>query len=120
MHNICHIEIPSTDFAKSKAFYEKLFGWKVQIEEEMNYAIWEPPEGPGGGFNAVKEPCTCEEGCCLIYIQVENADAKAAEIEAAGGKIIKPKTPVADYGWYALFEDTAGAVVALWESAKKD
>jgi predicted enzyme related to lactoylglutathione lyase len=120
MHDICHVEIPSTDFAKSKDFYEKLFGWKVNIEEEMNYAIWEAPEGPGGGFNPVKEPCMCEEGCCLVYIMVESVDAKAGEIEAAGGTIIKPKTPVADYGWFAIFQDTAGGVVAVWESAKKE
>jgi predicted enzyme related to lactoylglutathione lyase len=120
MHDICHVEIPSTDFAKSKDFYEKLFDWKVTILEEMNYAAWEAPEGPDGGFNPVKEPCTCEEGCCLVYILVESVDAKVGEIEAAGGSIIKSKTAVADYGWFAIFQDTAGGVVALWESAKKE
>jgi predicted enzyme related to lactoylglutathione lyase len=51
---------------------------------------------------------------------VESVEAKAGEIEAAGGTIIKPKTPVADYGWFAIFQDTAGGVVAVWESAKKE
>jgi predicted enzyme related to lactoylglutathione lyase len=120
MHDICHIEIPSTDFAKSKEFYEKLFGWEIEIDKEMNYAIWDAPEGPGGGFNPVKEPCNYEEGCCLVYIMVESVDAKVSEIKRAGGTIITPKTPFGDYGWYAVFKDTAGGVVALWESAKKD
>jgi len=120
MHNICHVEIPSTDFAKSKEFYEKLFGWKITIDEETDYAMWETPEGPGGGFDPVKEPCACEEGCCLVYIMVESVDDKVGEIEAAGGTITKPKTAVANYGWFAIFQDTAGGVVAIWESAKKE
>lgn len=122
MHHIYYIEIPSTDFAKSKEFYEKLFDWKVEIDEEMNYAYWETPEpeGLGGGFNPVKEPCTCKEGCCLVYILVESIDAKVGEIEGAGGTIVTPKTEIADFGWYAIFQDTIGAVVGLWESAKKD
>jgi predicted enzyme related to lactoylglutathione lyase len=120
MHEICHVEIPSTDVAKSKEFYEKVFGWKVELMPEVNYATWVPEEGPEGGFNLVKEPCTCGEAGCLVYIFVASVDEKAKEVEAAGGKMVKGKTAVGDVGWYALFEDPAGGVVGLWESAKKD
>lgn len=120
MHDICHVEIPSTDHAKSKEFYEKLFGWKVELMPEMNYATWEAPEGPGGGFDLVKEPCSCEEGCCLVYILVASVDDKVKEIEAAGGKVLKGKTAVGDMGWFATFQDPAGGVAALYESAKKE
>jgi len=119
MHEICHVEIPSADLAKSKEFYEKLFGWKVELMPEMDYASWEAEESPGGGFNLVKEPCACEEGGCLVYILVASVDDKAKEIKAAGGKVVKGKTAVGDMGWYAIFQDSAGGVAALWESAKK-
>lgn len=119
MHEICHIEIPTTDLAKSKAFYENVFGWKVEVDPATNYAMWTPDDGPGGGFNLVKEPCTCGEAGCVVYIFVASVDEKAKEVEAGGGKITKPKTAVGDMGWYALFEDPAGAAVGLWESAKK-
>jgi predicted enzyme related to lactoylglutathione lyase len=118
MNEICHVEIPSTDLKKSKEFYEKLFNWKVEIVPEMNYAMWTPPAGPAGGFNPVKEPCTCNEGCTLVYIWVESVNAKCKEIESAGGKVIKAKTTVGSMGWYAIIQDTAGAVVAIWEVAK--
>ncbi len=119
MHEICHVEIPSTDLAKSKEFYETLFGWKVESMPEMNYATWAPEAEPSGGFNLVKEPCKCGEAACLVYIRVASVDDKAKELEAAGGKITTPKTAVGDMGWYAIFEDPAGGVAALWESAKK-
>ena len=120
MHEICHVEIPSTDLAKSKEFYEKFFGWKVKLIPEMEYATWEAEEGPKGGFTLVKEPCTCGEGCCLVYILVASVDDKAKEIEAAGGKVVKGKTAVGDIGWFAVFQDPAGGVAALWEGAKKE
>ena len=120
MHEICHVEIPSTDLAKSKEFYEKFFGWKVKLIPEMEYATWEAEEGPEGGFTLVKEPCTCGEGCCLVYILVASVDDKAKEIEAAGGKVVKGKTAVGDIGWFAVFQDSAGGVAALWEGAKKE
>jgi predicted enzyme related to lactoylglutathione lyase len=119
MHQICHVEIPTTDFAKSKAFYENVFGWKVEVDPATKYAMWTPEDGPGGGFNLVEKPCTCGEAACLVYIFVASVDEKCKEVEAAGGKITKPKTAVGDMGWYALFEDPAGAAVGLWESAKK-
>lgn len=119
MHEICHIEIPSTDHAKSKEFYEKVFGWKVELMPQMKYAIWEAPEGPGGGFTLVKEVCKCNDGCSLVYVLVASIEEKVKEIEAAGGKITTGKTAVGDMGWFAVFEDAAGGVVALWENAPK-
>ncbi len=120
MHEICHVEIPTTDFAKSKAFYEKVFGWKVELMPEMNYATWEAETGPGGGFNLVKEPCACEDGCCLVYVLVASVDDKAKELAAAGGKITTPKTAVGDMGWFAVCRDPGGGVVGLWESVRKE
>jgi predicted enzyme related to lactoylglutathione lyase len=120
MHGICHIEIPTTDFAKSKAFYEAVFGWKVEIDPATNYAMWTAGEGPDGGFNLVKEPCTCGEAGCLVYVRVASVDETVKKLEAAGGKATTPKTAVGDMGWYAIFEDPAGGVAGLWESAKKD
>jgi len=118
MHQICHIEIPSNDYEKSKAFYEKVFGWKVEMVPEMNYAMWTAPEPPHGGFNKAKEPCACAEEGVLLYIQVASVDGKVKEIEGAGGKIVKGKTPVADMGWFAVFQDPAGATVCIWEGCE--
>ena len=119
MHGIWHIEIPTTDVAKSKAFYENVFGWKVEVDPATDYTMWTPDDGAGGGFNLVKEPCKCGEAGCLVYISVASVDEKAKEVKAAGGKVVKGKTAVGDVGWYVLFEDPAGAAVGLWESAKK-
>ncbi len=123
MSKIVHIEIPTTDFDKSKAFYEKVFGWNVELMPDMNYATWMPTDNKddvGGGFMKVDEPCGCTEGCVTIYIGVDSIDGKVKEIEAAGGNITVPKTPVGDFGFFAVFTDTAGGTVALWEGVPKE
>jgi len=123
MSKVIHIEIPSTDFDKSKVFYEKVFGWKVELMPEMNYATWMPTDNKqdiGGGFVKTDKPCDCSEGCITIYIGVDSIDGKVKEIEAAGGTIVTPKTAVGDFGFEAVFKDTAGGTVALFESVPKE
>ncbi len=113
MSKIVHIEIPSTDFGKSKEFYSKVFGWKVDMTPGMDYATWTPPDkGVGGGFTKSDKPAT--EGVGL-YIGVDDIEAKLTEIEAGGGKIVTPKTKISDeYGYYAEFTDSLGNKLALW------
>jgi len=114
MSKIVHIEIPSTDFEKSKEFYSKVFSWKVEILPDMSYALWSPPdeEDGGGGFAKADKPAT--EGVAL-YIDVDDIEAKLSEIEAAGGKTITPKTKISDeHGYYAEFTDSLGNKLAIW------
>lgn len=38
------------------------------------------------------------------------------KIEAAGGRIIVPKTEVPNFGWFATFLDLEGNELSVWES----
>ena len=53
----------------------------------------------------------------IIYIRVDNIDATTTSIEKNGGKIIKPKSPVGNFGFAAYFKDTEGNIVGLWQFA---
>jgi predicted enzyme related to lactoylglutathione lyase len=113
MSKIVHIDIPAPDLDKAAEFYSKVFGWKVEMEPEMDYATWSPPEeGVGGGFSKSPKPST--DGA-LLHIGVDDIEAKLREIEAAGGKIVTPKTKISDeYGYFAEFTDVFGNKLALW------
>jgi predicted enzyme related to lactoylglutathione lyase len=113
MSKIVHIEIPAPDLEKAAEFYSKVFGWKVDMEPEMDYALWSPgEEGVGGGFAKSDKPAT--EGV-LLHIGVEDIEAKLREIEAAGGKTVTSKTKISDeYGYYAEFTDVFGNKLGLW------
>jgi len=114
MSKIVHIEIPAPDLEKAKEFYSKVFGWKVDMEPEMDYAVWSPPDedAVGGGFSKSAKPST--EGA-LLHIGVDDIGAKLREIEAAGGKTVTPKTKISDeWGYYAEFLDVFGNKLGLW------
>lgn len=111
MHGFCHIEIPTTDSQKSKNFYEKVFGWKMDISNP-EYIQFATPDNEGGGFTPSSKPV--QDGV-ILYIEVEDIEKKLKEIEEAGGKTIKEKTGISpEFGFYALFNDPCGSLLGLW------
>ena len=111
MHGFTHIEIPTADAQKSKAFYSKMFGWK--IEENMpGYVMFSTGDNQGGGFTQESKP---SENGVVLYIEVEDIPAKLGEIATAGGKKVKDKTGISpEFGFYALFTDPSGNIMGLW------
>jgi len=116
-HPIVHIEIPAPDLEQSAAFYRTAFAWRVDVEEGEGYATFHPPEGSGGvggGLDPSRKAETGEGGIAL-YIQCDDIAAKLADIEAAGGEAVKPKTEIGGgHGYYGFFRDPAGNVLGIW------
>jgi predicted enzyme related to lactoylglutathione lyase len=50
------------------------------------------------------------------YVGVESVTDYAAKVEQLGGKILMPRSPVPGMGWFAVFQDPEGNVMALWET----
>ncbi len=112
MNMICHYEIPSTDFAKSKAFYEGLFGWTIQVMPDESYMMFgEAGQGVGGGFNKVE--AVGSEGI-QIYIEVEDIPAILAKAKELGGDLLIDKTAIPGHGFMAFFGDSCGVKIGLW------
>jgi predicted enzyme related to lactoylglutathione lyase len=55
----------------------------------------------------------------MIIIDVENADAHLAKVQALGGNIVMPKIPVGEYGYYARVSDPEGNIIGIWEERSK-
>lgn len=110
--SVVHLEIRSTDPEKTKAFYNRVFGWKFQDIPEMNYTTWEAPSAPGGGL---MKPDNLPPGV-LTYILSKDIENDLPKISAAGGNVLMPKTEIPQMGWFAIFTDPTGMVNALFES----
>ncbi|WXG46960.1 MAG: VOC family protein [Candidatus Atabeyarchaeum deiterrae] len=113
---IVHFEIPVTDLEKAKTFYSKLFGWKVDLMPEANYALFDTGTPPNGGFNKVAKIGT---GGCMMYIHADDIEKKLKEIEKAGGKTVMKKTEIPQFGWNASFKDIFGNVLGLFTPTMK-
>ncbi len=109
MARVVHFEIPVNDIDRSIAFYEKVFGWKVQKWDgpEPYYLVSTgPKDQPGidGGFLKKRDP---RQPLCNT-IQVDNVDAAILSVEQNGGKCCVPKMAVPGVGWLAYFNDPEG------------
>jgi len=112
--NVVHVEIPAANVAAAGQFYQDLFGWKMQHVPEFDYTMWEDGSGYGGGFNKVNDDNPV--GQVLVYIDSDDIDADLKRVEALGGTVVRAKTEIPGTGWYGVFKDPTGNVLALYTS----
>lgn len=112
-----HIEFASSDPSRTRKFLEDVFGWEFRSMPGMDYHVYATPLGPGG---AVMPPAPERPGGVLNYVLSEDLDADLRKIEAAGGKILLGRKEIPDVGWWALFEDPTGIILALFQSLSPD
>jgi predicted enzyme related to lactoylglutathione lyase len=118
---ISWFEIPTNDLERAAKFYETIFETSLIPLDVQNlrmrmFPIENPMAGIGGALCYNKEfykPSSTEGP--LIYLNA-NPDVQKVldKIEAAGGKILVPKTQISpEYGYMAVFIDTEGNRIAL-------
>ncbi len=110
--NIVHIEIPARNSEEAGKFYHDLFGWKITPVPEMNYSLWEPGAAPGGGFSPLDE--NVKVGDVLIYVDSADIDADLKKAVKLGGQMVRPKSEIPDVGWFGIFKDPTGNMIALY------
>ena len=125
MDKVVHFEIPFDNKERAMKFYSESFGWQLQDMPVMNYVMantvnvgedyrpTEPGAINGGLFQRPKEaPSPC------IYVGVASVDEALKKVQAAGGKVVTPKTPIPGMGAYGRVADTEGNVLGLFEAAQ--
>ena len=112
--SIVHIEIPTNNSKTSADFYQKLFGWHIEHVEEMNYTMWDPHEGPGGGFSPLGEHV--KPGDVIIYVNSDDIEADLKKAAELGGAIVQEKMEIPTVGWWGVFKDPTGNSIALYTS----
>jgi uncharacterized protein len=52
-------------------------------------------------------------GGTMVYFSVEDCSVEEARVAAAGGKIVRSKFSIGEFGWVTLCEDTEGNMFGL-------
>jgi predicted enzyme related to lactoylglutathione lyase len=126
VRKVVHFEIPAENIDRAKNFYGSVFGWQLDTMPM-----------PGGEYTTIRttpvdgqtqiptEPGAINGGLMqrdaltptpVITIDVEAIDDALAEVEAAGGTTVTPRTAIPGMGAYAYFKDPEGNVMGLWET----
>ncbi len=115
--NIVHVEFSSRDFDESCNFYEQLFGWTMQRVPEMNYVLWRAGDDSGGGFNPLGGHT--KAGDVLVYVDSDDIDDDLTKAKLLGATIIEQKQEIPGQGWFGIFKDPTGNMVALYTDLKE-
>jgi uncharacterized protein len=114
-HNIVWFDIPADDVPRTRTFYSKLFGWKINpmphMEDYNHIETGGPDASPDGGLMKRLHP----EQSITNYIGVPSVTKFAAKIEKLGGTICKSKTAVPGMGFFAICQDPENNTFAIWE-----
>jgi predicted enzyme related to lactoylglutathione lyase len=112
-------EIPAANIDRAKKFYENIFNIDMPKQEMMGMHMAFFPYDPGSGKTSgavvqseMHKPSM--EGS-MVYLNANpKMDNVVERIEAAGGKMVMPKTKISDeIGHMAFFIDSEGNKVAL-------
>ncbi len=111
-------EIPANDFERAKSFYETILGVEMHLmpHPSNKYGIFpaDMENGQVGGGLVEGEGYAPSNKGSLIYLNGgDDLSVPLSKVEAAGGKILLPKTSIGGNGFMAHIADTEGNKVAL-------
>ena len=118
MSRVVHFEVPSTDLAASKMFYENVFGWKFTSYGGGPVEYWlistGDPSAPGinGGLGGAANDLKAT----VNTVDVDDVEEALRKVQANGGQVIMPKEEIPGVGWLAYVREPGGAVIGMMQA----
>jgi predicted enzyme related to lactoylglutathione lyase len=113
--SIVWFEIPADKPERAKAFYGKLFGWKIKpfpgMADYLHIDTGGADASPDGAVMKRMHPTHT----ITNYVTVPSVTKFMAKVQKLGGSICKPKTAVPGMGYFAICQDTENNSFAIWE-----
>ena len=109
---ICYIELPAIDIARSAAFYNAIFGWKIRQRGD-GHTAFDDAVGEVSGAWVTGRPPSSQAGV-LFYVMVDSVAATLGAVVVNGGEIaqaIGADAPEIT----ARFRDPAGNLIGLYQ-----
>jgi uncharacterized protein len=107
------------DMNRATAFYEAVFQRRLEpigdpTGETLTHSFPAQMGAYGAGGALVRSPYGRPgPGGTLIYFTVDDCAVEAERAAAAGGRLVRPKFSIGEFGWVALCMDTEGNLFGL-------
>ena len=107
-------DIYVNDMGRAVAFYEDVLTQKLEsigdpTGETMMVSFPADMASYGAGGALVKSTLSRPGvGGTMVYFSVEDCAVVETRVAPAGGKLIRPKFSIGEFGWVTLCEDTEG------------
>ncbi|MDX2005600.1 MAG: VOC family protein [Meiothermus sp.] len=112
-------DIYVSDMERAVRFYEGVLGQKLAHmgdptgETQMMSFPGNMTAYGAAGALVKSEHSRPGVGGTLVYFSVEDCAVEASRVAAAGGKIVRPKFSIGEFGWVTLCQDTEGNMFGL-------
>lgn len=119
MNPVGWFDIYVDELDRAVAFYESVLGRKLEPmgdptgeTQMMSFPADMSSYGAAGALT--KSPqASPGTGGTVLYFSVEDCAVEQARIAGAGGKVVRPKFSIGEFGWVALCQDTEGNMFGL-------
>jgi predicted enzyme related to lactoylglutathione lyase len=116
---VVHFEVVGKDGDKLQGYYSELFGWKLDADNPMNYALVEAEESstgksiPGG----IAQGPEGYGGHITFYVEVPDVEAALQQAESLGGtSVMGPEAIMEGRLTLGQFRDPEGNLVGLTQA----
>ncbi|MEL6810729.1 MAG: VOC family protein [Bacteroidota bacterium] len=113
-------EIPVSNYERAKKFYSEVMGEEIidhhMEDKNMKYGIFPydmESNKVGGALLQMEGMNPSADGSTVYLNGGDDLNVPLGRVEAAGGKVLMPKTDIQENGFIAQFVDTEGNRVAL-------
>jgi predicted enzyme related to lactoylglutathione lyase len=109
-------EIAGRDLSGLTKFYGDLFGWKINVDNPMNYGMVDTGTSsgiPGGMF----ADASGAGDYVTVYVEVDDLQASLGKAEELGATVVQPLTMVPDGPTIAMVTDPEGHRIGLIQAA---
>lgn len=114
MNAIGWFDLYVTDMDRAVIFYETVFGYKLESivdptgeTQMMSFPADMNTYGAAGAL-VKSSHGTPGPGGTQLYFSVEECSVEEARVNGAGGKILRSKFSIGEFGWITLCQDTEG------------
>ena len=112
-------DIYVSDMDRAVAFYQEVLGYKLEQmgdptgeTQMMSFPADMSVYGAAGAL-VKSEYSKPGVGGSLLYFSVTYCSAEESRVADAGGKVVRPKFSIGEFGWVSLCEDTEGNMFGL-------
>ena len=111
----------SDDIRVSEKFYASVCNWTIGANtmNAQDYSILQIPGNPMGVGGLMPIPADAKamgaRATWMGYVSVDDVDAMAGKVAAAGGRVMKPASDIPNVGRFAVVGDPDGAGFILFK-----
>jgi uncharacterized protein len=110
-------DIHVSNFDRAKKFYETVFNFQLfDAPAEWGKQAFFPFSQESTNISGAlveKADMTPSANNTVVYFVSSDCITEEKRIEEAGGKVVRPKMPIGEFGFISIFIDTEGNTVGL-------